>query len=169
MYDSLFDPDDIPDNLRQHFIEVETVCGAPWVRQVSDNEIPEEAYLVRPKMQPGNNSKTSALRIPGARRHMIKQGETIGFIPSCKHDNQGTGKSIVLDPFCGSGTTIEVATNLGRDAIGLDLSFEYLKRDATNRMSKRVETHVKGILSQMSDKELEEAKEVIFNQLPMPI
>jgi adenine specific DNA methylase Mod len=32
----------------------------------------------------------------------------------------------VLDPFAGSGTTLQVAVRLGRHAIGVDLSAEYL-------------------------------------------
>jgi site-specific DNA-methyltransferase (adenine-specific) len=41
---------------------------------------------------------------------------------------------IVLDPFCGTGTTLKVARDLGRGAIGVDLSPEYL-RLAWNRCS----------------------------------
>jgi len=37
----------------------------------------------------------------------------------CGHNQWRNG--IVLDPFCGSGTTLEVATGHGRDAIGIDL------------------------------------------------
>ncbi len=33
---------------------------------------------------------------------------------------------IVLDPFAGSGTTVKVATDLGRRGIGIDLNAEYL-------------------------------------------
>jgi site-specific DNA-methyltransferase (adenine-specific) len=33
---------------------------------------------------------------------------------------------IVLDPFCGTGTTLAVAMKLGRKSIGIDLSEEYL-------------------------------------------
>lgn len=35
--------------------------------------------------------------------------------------------NIVLDPFCGSGTTGVVANRLGRNFIGIDLSEEYLQ------------------------------------------
>jgi DNA modification methylase len=41
---------------------------------------------------------------------------------------------IVLDPFCGSGTTVMVAKELGREAIGLDLSFTYLNDIAKPRL-----------------------------------
>jgi DNA modification methylase len=34
---------------------------------------------------------------------------------------------VVLDPFCGSGTTGAVARRLGRDFVGLDMSAEYLE------------------------------------------
>ncbi len=34
---------------------------------------------------------------------------------------------VVLDPFCGSGTTVAVAQRLGRIGIGLDLTDEYLR------------------------------------------
>ncbi|MDQ3816751.1 MAG: site-specific DNA-methyltransferase [Acidobacteriota bacterium] len=36
-------------------------------------------------------------------------------------------KGIVLDPFCGTGTTNYVAQHLARKSIGIDLSYEYIK------------------------------------------
>lgn len=33
---------------------------------------------------------------------------------------------LVLDPFCGTGTTMAVASDLGRKSVGVDLSSEYL-------------------------------------------
>lgn len=45
---------------------------------------------------------------------------------------------IVLDPFVGSGTTLEVAQTHGRNGIGLDLSFTYLKECASTRLSQEV-------------------------------
>jgi len=41
---------------------------------------------------------------------------------------------IVLDPFIGSGTTCMVARKHGRNAIGLDLKFEYLNVNARKRL-----------------------------------
>jgi DNA modification methylase len=40
--------------------------------------------------------------------------------PGCDHQS-GTGRCLVLDPFCGSGTTGAVAQRLGRDFLGIEL------------------------------------------------
>jgi DNA modification methylase len=40
-------------------------------------------------------------------------------------------KGIVLDPFCGTGTTMLVAHRMGRRSIGIDLSAEYLSLAST--------------------------------------
>ena len=40
----------------------------------------------------------------------------------------------VLDPFAGSGTTLEVAERLGRNSIGIDLSEKYVKEIIEPRM-----------------------------------
>lgn len=41
---------------------------------------------------------------------------------------------VVLDPFAGSGTTVRVARDLGREGIGLDLSRPYLHEQARERI-----------------------------------
>ena len=53
--------------------------------------------------------------IPG---HLLKYFEAI---------EAPTEPCIVLDPFCGSGTTVMVALRLGRRAIGIELSEAYVK------------------------------------------
>ena len=42
-------------------------------------------------------------------------------------------QGICLDPFVGSGTTLEVARECGVQAIGLDISFQYLDEQASWR------------------------------------
>jgi DNA modification methylase len=48
----------------------------------------------------------------------VRLNTTLGWT-DCGHGNWRPG--VVLDPFCGSGTSLQVATRLGRDAIGIDL------------------------------------------------
>ncbi len=50
--------------------------------------------------------------------------------PGCAH-NDKSGRCLVLDPFCGSGTTGAVAHRLGRDFLGIELSA------ATARLARR--------------------------------
>lgn len=58
---------------------------------------------------------------------------TTGWAPSCQC-NAPTTPCTVLDPFCGSGTTLQVAVRLGRHTIGVDLSTEYLSELVPDRM-----------------------------------
>lgn len=54
--------------------------------------------------------------------------QIVGSEASCAcPNNDGSGKSIVLDPFAGSGTTLAVAERYGRKWIGIELSPEYGK------------------------------------------
>ena len=57
----------------------------------------------------------------------VVHSETVGWKPRCECSlASGVGRCVVLDPFGGSGTTGMVATELGRDAVLIELSDEYL-------------------------------------------
>ncbi len=112
------------------------VCGAPWER-VTDIER-DGASLANPQ-------KLDVLATEG----VIKGGtsgrrlgpdvrdsrSTTGWRPTCAHQD-GSGASVVLDPFNGSGTTGRVAVRHGRSYIGVDISEEYLTEQALKRIDR---------------------------------
>lgn len=58
---------------------------------------------------------------------------TTGYRPTCDCGREDYTQGICLDPFVGSGTTLEVARECGVRAIGLDISFQYLDEQASWR------------------------------------
>ena len=62
------------------------------------------------------------------------ENTTTGWQPSCKCDAGDPIPALVFDPFVGSGTTVQVAYDLGRRGVGLDLSLKYLDEQATKRI-----------------------------------
>jgi hypothetical protein len=89
-------------------------CGEPSRRIV------ETQILVDGK--PGTyfdaNHGSDSGRIGIDHNRVSTDRQTTGWT-DCGHGNWRPG--VVLDPFCGSGTSLQVATRLGRDAIGIDL------------------------------------------------
>jgi len=56
--------------------------------------------------------------------HFAPYPEDLCLIPILATCPEG---GIILDPFCGTGTTLVVARNLGRKSVGIDLSLQYLE------------------------------------------
>lgn len=133
-------------------------CGAPYERIVEKSTGTPDSWngskfddgknmVVHPTTQRREDAKTesafpegtTAKRLAMLRQQArenggeyVNQTHTVGWQPTCTHDAP-TVPAIVLDPFCGSGTTGEVAKSLGRRFIGLDLSIDYLKNLALPR------------------------------------
>ena len=109
-------------------------CGAPWVRVVHkgkphprpDNPNPGLPYTAESGMTQGTGATTL---------HMTRTTKTVNWRPSCDCPEHDPIPAVVLDMFVGSGTTLQVARQLGRLGIGLDLSFDYLRDEARQRLS----------------------------------
>lgn len=87
-----------------------TTCGKPSTRIVEHEQLDTGRTTNGPK--PG----TSAAALFETRTEASVT--TIGW-SDCGHDSWRTG--LVLDPFAGSGTTLEAAQIVGRHAIGIDI------------------------------------------------
>jgi DNA modification methylase len=106
-----------------------SMCGKPWVRQM------ERTYY-------GAKGPVEDAMVVGMRRNQLggqqayrtyQPPRTTGFSPSCAC-NAPTRRSVILDPFAGSGTVGLVARELGHDAVCLDLSLSYLRDIARERL-----------------------------------
>jgi len=108
-------------------------CGAPLVRVIERGKlmsIDGTKLSYRPK------KATDDAHIKGRSDGWTPQHyypiETLGWKPTCKCD-AGVAPAIVFDPFFGSGTTGEIAEELGRRWIGADLSWTYASQIAPVR------------------------------------
>jgi hypothetical protein len=127
-------------------------CGAPWRRVVEErvlrrdrpNEyvkrVPGELTMMQGGYDaPGGGGAHSASRGVNTCANSVAGVEvsTIGWEPTCECPRLGPhGEAVpcvVLDPFVGSGTVLEVAAEEGRRSVGIDLSADYLRKFAVRR------------------------------------
>ena len=106
-------------------------CGSPYER-ITDRRATEqdknlkqvkgmEIKHANPKR--GGQRVTSTGSVPSYEKPDIT---TIGWEPSCDCSAEKS-PCVVLDIFAGSGTTLRVASKLGRKGIGIELNPEYVK------------------------------------------
>ena len=97
-------------------------CGAPLQRETRRTKLKRErpnAYTKRHGDDGTGNS--CANDVAGV------AVETLGWRPSCRCEAGEPVPCTVLDPFAGSGTTLAVAAELGRSAVGCELNPEYVR------------------------------------------
>lgn len=104
-------------------------CGAPWRRVVSSRRLLDGRHELSGSWTEASRRGRSgrALLATGYGHERVKvERQTIGWEPSCEHDDPG-GRCAVLDPFAGAGTTGITAARHGRDFIGVELSGAYAR------------------------------------------
>lgn len=84
------------------------------------------------KSQTVNSRERSTLRAPLG--YEEKESIEIVYVSDLSLDDHPVTPCTVLDPFIGSGTTACVALALGQHSIGIDLSREYLEKNAVSRV-----------------------------------
>lgn len=103
-------------------------CGAPWKRLTTRHQISERDHA-------GRTHSTAEQRMgksPVPERGWEAVYETTGWEPTCGCGREDVVPAVVLDPFCGTGTTGRVAARHGRDFVGIDLSAAFCQDAAAD-------------------------------------
>ena len=104
------------------------VTGDPWERVVEPNTALHDGTTAT-RYENGSTANRLALLRQAARERgseYVQTVTTLGWQPTCDHDAEPV-PAVVLDPFCGSGTTGVVALRHGRSFIGIELNPEYIE------------------------------------------
>jgi hypothetical protein len=108
-------------------------CGGQWAR-VMDKKPSTMNIRVRDATK-GRTEAKYGDRVPASLEEIELYGEeimggsrTLSWRPTCACPPQQAIPATILDPFCGTGTTLLAAQRLGRRGIGVDLSEPYLQQ-----------------------------------------
>lgn len=94
-------------------------CGAPWRREMT------VGYDRQGRTTNGPRSTDNRAITAGFPVRAVKSVEMTGWRPTCAHVADPV-PATVLDPFAGTGTVGLVANRLGRRAVLIDLSMDYM-------------------------------------------
>ena len=88
---------------------------------------PKGKNLIGEELKPKHALLTSIWRFPPERKNPHPAPFPIELPTRIIYSIMDEKKGIVLDPYCGSGTTLVAAKILGHDFIGIEISEEYIK------------------------------------------
>lgn len=107
-------------------------CGAPWARVLKSKSPATMNIRVRDakrgvaSVEEGYAASPEEIANYGPED--VGESKTVGWRPSCRCPEASSLKpqaALVLDPFCGSGTTGVVAARFGRSFLGIELNPDY--------------------------------------------
>ena len=98
-------------------------CGSPYKRITNEKGIETRPDKTSKYGTPEEDIRGGSVNL---RKRIIKTINTIDWKPTCDC-NADNVPCVVLDIFAGSGTTLRVASKLGRKGIGIELNPEYIK------------------------------------------
>jgi len=112
-------------------------CGTPWKRVVSKGLTVHDGNTDSLYPEGTTANRLALLRQTARKRgkEYVNTTTTTGWTPGCEC-GLDAALGVVLDPFAGSGTVLEVALKLGRHAIGIELSETYCKEHIVPRLAK---------------------------------
>ena len=113
------------------------VCGVGWAAVVERgerethgiNQVADLARAHEPLRANGTRHGTTSVFSTGT----VSVSTVLAYRPTCEHVAAPV-PGLVLDPFCGSGSTLIAARWLGLHAVGCDLSAPYLRDIARARL-----------------------------------
>ena len=112
-------------------------CGRPYERVVSKTGAAVEHGGTKgtPPGQGPQSDQRNGLPGSGSTLDTSVPGrETIGWRKACDCWTDEVKPCVVLDPFCGSGTTVATSIRYGRHGVSIDLSEVYLRENAIPRI-----------------------------------
>jgi DNA modification methylase len=100
-------------------------CQAPWCRVTESEFVPQPDVANSQALRRDRNGLDDTSGWGDTPRGTTVR-RTLGWESQCEH-HDSFGIAVALDPFAGAATTGLVATRLGRDFIGIELSPEYVE------------------------------------------
>lgn len=108
-------------------------CGAGYAPVVEHNRHGQEGWGPSQKDHHGTLLGSQSWIREGEGRAGFDDSRIMSYLPTCTCGREDWVPGTVFDPFVGSGTTLMVARELMLDAVGQDISEEYLDKHAKPR------------------------------------